>query len=63
MGRLASFVAVGVGLASACAFCALALSDARFVMPMIQDPIRFLGLPALLGALAGGGAHFATNRG
>lgn len=62
MPRVIACVVAGAGAAAAVAYCALALSDARFVVPMIENPIRFLAIPAGLGALAGAGAHYATNR-
>ncbi len=62
MRGLIAYAATGSGVTCALAYCALALSDARFVIPMIDSPIRFLGLPALFGAMVGGGAYFMTNR-
>lgn len=59
---MAGHIAVGAGAAGALAFCALALSDAVFVMATITDPIKFLGIPAMLGAIAGGGAFVARGK-
>lgn len=62
MPRVTACVIAGAGAAAALAYCALALSDARLVIPMIENPIKFLAIPAILGALAGAGVHYATNR-